>query len=165
MSVACIIAACAAAARQRSEPTKQPSQEIIPKKEVYYKVIFKKAFYFKSFVQLVPEKGNFIGFAEEQENFNRSFRLAKISVPSKTLGVQQIFTIPARVCSKGINNYIKEHFEDFTNDFIWDPFEKEAIKMYLNDVKTLYNILPDKKLINYTTEFFWDIDSSFDDKE
>lgn len=154
MNSACIIAACAANARARQQ--KDNYKQYITNKdfEVYYKVNFRMYLHFNSITIVSPTEKAYLGsiFAPYEVTC-----VKPVKVPATTIAKARTFSVQAKKCVNGPDQYVKDNLSRFENSEIWESEKFKIESEYLNDIEKRYNIILDRSSLDYTVQFCWDI--------
>lgn len=153
MNSACIIAACAAHARNNT--IKPVTQQLTEDLEVYFTVKFR---YYLHFNQIKTVKPNKV----KMDIFNNSAYtdmsiICPVDIPATTLAEERQFTVRKSRCPKGPDAFIKEHLEEFAQSGIWLLSRDKLVYKYIDDVQRQYGILLDKSAVDFSTQFCWEI--------
>jgi len=147
LNSACIIAACAANARQNRELVQQKHHcSLTNLPEVLYKIRLRMYIDFES-----------IRLTVAVEDVCSAF-FKSISIPSKSIAIEDLFTIGASKCPAGPDKYMEENLDIITSSIFWQRTKEEIIDKYLADIKNKHNIIVDKSYINYNIRYSWEID-------
>ena len=141
---ACIIAACAANARARKK--EEPVR--IPTEELYYKVTLRKYYYFKPMTWTSP--------IEYNESSN-TYSMRAIDVEARTSAIMSSFSVRASKCHNGIDEYISSNLDILIANDEWKAQEEKVLADYVSEIKKYYNIALDPEVLNYTTEYYWEV--------
>ena len=151
MNSACIIAACAANARAR----KKEEHVHIQAEELYYKVNLRKYYYFKPAVMLTPTEST--NYPKLYEDVIPVIETTPIVLGAKTSAIASSFSIKESLCPKGIDNYIKNNLDHITSTNEWKAMHDKVLADYISDVKKQYDVDIDPVYLNYTTEYYWEV--------
>jgi hypothetical protein len=144
MNSACIIAACAANARVR----KKEAHVHIPVEELYYKVSLRKYYYFKPMAWSSPIRYN---------EYTNTFSMSTTEIEARTFAIASSFSVRASKCPNGIDEYIKSNLDTITATDEWKAQEEKVLADYVSEIKKWYNIVLDSEVLNYTTEYYWEV--------
>lgn len=151
MNSACIIAACAANARNNSSAKPQNS---CGHTEVYYKVEFRMYLHFNQITIVTPVEKVYLGsiYAPYQQ-----LLVKPVKVPGQTIATVRTFYLAASKCKKGPDKYLEDRLEDFKKSPTWLS-EKTALENeYLDYIKRTYNIELTRDSLDYYEQFCWEI--------
>lgn len=161
MNSACIIAACAAHSRaMQNNDERMYVRSIDQDLNIYFHVIFRMYVHFNS-----------IDIININENEPLSDFYTGCIIPISTCNLNTIKTIPESIakehcflinskkCPQGIDRYIADNINEFTDSSIWEIYKDEIIKMYLKRLEEKYNIIIDENYLDYNIQFCYEVES------
>ena len=154
MNSACIIAACAASARANQQKNNYKQYVTSKDCETYYKVNFRMYLHFNPITIVTPVEKVYLGsvFAPYEVT-----SIKPVKVPATTIAKARSFSVQAKKCVNGPDQYIKDNISRFESSEIWEA-EKAKIEFeYLNDIEKRYNVILDRNSLDYSVQFCWDI--------
>lgn len=153
MNAACIIAACAASARNAAKAVNNHCSST-EEAEVYYKVKLRKYYHFEAMNLISYEGEYFTGsvYAPVITPFVRP-----VKVPARTIAIENSFYVAASKCPKGVDRYIKDNLDDFSASVIWQTNDQKVLNKYINELNSELKIDLDPKSLTYTTQYCWEV--------
>lgn len=153
MNPACLIAACAASARNTAKSASNSycaTEEV----EVYYKVKLRKYYYFEA-MTLVSYEGEYLTgsvYAPITTPFVKPVR-----VPAQTIAIEDSFYVAASKCPNGVDRYIKDSLGDFSASVTWRENDQKVINKYIGELSSELKIDLDPRSLTYTTQYCWEV--------
>lgn len=126
--------------------------------DIYYRFKIRKYYHFEPMMLVKPTyEPCYIGsiYAPICQS---EVQLTPIKVDAKTIIVEHSFSVYAKNCPNGVDNYIKDNLERLTTSNIWYNSDKQALDLYVTELNKRYNINLDPKSLTYTNQFCWEVD-------
>ena len=151
MNSACIIAACAANSRARIK--EEPVH--IRTEELYYKVTLRKYYYFQPVVVL-PQTA-IHEYPVLDDDIIPVMSISPTVVSAKTYGITSSFSVKESLCPNGIDEYIRNNLDKITFTTEWKTMHAKTLADHCSYVKQEYGVDIDPTYVNYTTEYYWEV--------
>ena len=155
MNSACIIAACAAHARNTT--IKPVTQQLTEDLEIYFTVKFRYYLHFNQIKTVKPNGAKMGIFNNSEYAVSDMSIICPVIIPATTLAEERQFTFRKSQCPKGPDAFIKEHLEEFTQSGIWLLSQDNLVYKYIDDVQKKYGILLDRSAVDFSTQFCWEV--------
>ena len=159
MNNACLIAACAAGSRLKSEQNCRYKKYFNNVFDFYYKVKIKKTYNFESItlVTPVPDGPYYVGSIYAPAQLDALIR--PVQVEKKSTAIVCTFPVLESQCTNGVDNYIKDNLERFASSSIWAVSDEQIVMNYVKELNNTYNIDLDPKSLTYDIQYSWEVDS------
>lgn len=163
MVSACLIAACASGGNTLTEEQKRKesmyNQYLTPDFDLYYIVKLRKYYHFEPMTLVKANYEPCYVGSIYAPILQSEVQLNPVKVEAKSITVEHTFSLRADKCKNGVDNYIRDNLDRYTESGIWYTSDREAIDLYVTELNKRYNIDLDPKSLTYTNQFCWEVES------
>lgn len=122
--------------------------------EPYFNVNFKMYLHFNSLQAVTPTEIAYTGSVYAPI---KNIIIKPIVIPANTLVGQYSFSLKNYKCPKGPADFVEKNLLRFTGSAVWDTIKEKLINDYLKFIENKYNIILEKRSLDYTTQYCWEI--------
>lgn len=120
-----------------------------------YELSVRKYYYFESIIIVAPTKQGEVSARSFDDKYipASNVYIETVAIPAKIAVRTHCFRISDEDSSNGINKYLEENLNRYTDSSIWEVADAGVAKEYLDYVKRFYNVdlKPECKIM--TTQF------------
>lgn len=120
--------------------------------DIYYQVAVRKYYHFEP-LNLIKPIGEF--YTGSIYAPYKSLFIEPVQIPGDTVVVEHKFSILASKCPNGIDKYMEENIDRYTQSTVWNGSDRKAINMYLNRLANTYNVNLEADCLDYSNAFYW----------
>lgn len=152
MNNACLLAACAVNTHKR----KTYNQRLDKDFNLYYKIKLKKYYHFEA-IKVATIVENPHSTFLDKHIVPTAVMFKPVQVEPKSIGIEKIFTVCSKNCPNGIDKYVEDNLNKYTELGIWYQSDRDAVYTYIDEIKRKYNTDLEPDSLRYTTQFCWEI--------